>query len=125
MLYLLAGTVENKNVLFLSKENTFMGSENLEEARKLLPDLNRYHKAGTTWSTTAALWWMTFKPKLIIFEGLQEVETALLDRRVKRHSNISGSITATDLKEDFIIKIQEECRLIDEGFDTAKPFYEQ
>jgi len=125
MLYLVGGTIEGKNVLFLDKSNAFQGSENMKEAEGLLPDLNGHHKAGHTWSTGASIWWMQFQPKLMEFKNLDEVASALLDRSVKKYSGMAGSVTATPLKDDFVVRVVKNSSLIDEGFNTTKPFYEQ
>ncbi len=125
MLYLVGGTIEGKNVLFLDKNNAFQGSENMKEAEGLLPDLNGHHKAGVTWSAGASIWWMQFQPKLVEFKNLDEVASALLDRSVKIYSGTAGSVTATPLKEDFVVRVVKNSHLIDERFNTAKPFYEK
>lgn len=125
MLYLVGGVIEGKNVLFLDNNNAFQGSENMKEAEGLLPDLNGHHKAGVTWSTSASIWWMQFQPKLMEFQDLKEVEVALLDRSVKKYSGMAGSVTATPLKDDFVVRVVKDGSLIDERFNTTKPFFEK
>jgi hypothetical protein len=125
MIYVVAGKIDNKNILLLGKDNSLTGSENLEEAKKLLPNFNGYHKAGTTWSTSASIYWMTFQPRLIQFTDMQEIESALLDRKIHGITNISGSVIATYLKEEYPVNVVMECPLIDERVNEAKPFYEK
>jgi hypothetical protein len=68
---------------------------------------------------------MQFQPKLMEFKDLDEVASALLDRSVKKYSGMAGSVTATPLKDDFVVRVVKNSSLIDERFNTTKPFYEQ
>lgn len=126
MLYIIGGKIENQNVLFLNKEDdSVIGGEDLEVVKGLLPNLNGYHAAGTTWSTSATLYWMTFQPRIFGFKDMKEIEDALLDRRKKQFSSSFGRQMGLSLKEDYTANVIEECKLIDEGVNTAKPFYEK
>lgn len=125
MTYLVGGTVDSKNVLFLGDDNSLTGSENLEEAKALLPNLNGHHKAGHTWSASATIWWMTFKPRLLAFADLAEVESALRDNKVEVFRNIAGAIRAVTLREDYTPNIVEHAPLMNEGIEDAVPFYER
>jgi len=124
MIYILGGTIEGRNVLFVGKDGAFHGGKKIAHAKNGLPDFNGYHKAGYTWSMSAAIWWMNYQPKVIEFTGLDEVETALLDKKILQFRNNAGGIVATYLKDDYKIRVVDKCALIDEKFETAKPFYE-
>lgn len=129
MIYLLAHQLVNgKKALAISQENTFVGTEDLEQAKTLVPNWNGYHVVDRTWSTSATLYWMSFHPCIAAFESMKEVEKVLMDgddRRITTESNAWGSARYTIIKEDAQLNIVFDPKLIDEGIDTAKPFYEQ
>ena len=125
MIYIVGGKVDGKNILFLDKEkNAFQGSEKLDEARGLMPNLNGHHKAGYTWSCSASIWYITFNPCLYQFKDMKEIEVALVDMTAKEFRNVAGAVRAAVLKDDYKPVVVEKGSLIDERFNTAKPFYE-
>lgn len=111
MLYLLAFTIEGKTVLAI-RDGAFCGSENLSEALKMLPNYNKYHDRGYTWSMSAAIHYMQFPSKIVEVASLDEVDVNLLDRTVIRSSSISGSASYVKLKEGYEPKTIKEAELI-------------
>lgn len=125
MIYLLAITAEGKNYIVLNDDNSLTGTENLEEAMKMLPDFNSYHKADMTWSASATLFWLTFRPKIIQMNSLDDVEKALDGNKMYNLSAMQGYAKGALLKQDYVMDIVKEAPLIDENFNKAKPFYEK
>lgn len=118
MLYLIGYNIEGKNVLHLTDDNSLRGSENIEQAKNMLPDLNPIHKRGYTWSMSAAIYWMFFKPRLFSFENMAQVEQALHNRHIMQYSHTSGHVNGLQLKDDYKVNVVEECKLITEKFNN-------
>lgn len=129
MIYLLAYKLANgKQALAVSNENTFVGSEDLEEAKKLVPNWNGYHVADLTWSTSATLYWVSFHPHIVGFNNMDEMIELLpkgQESQITRESNIWGSARYVVIKEDAQLNVVFDPKLIDEGINTAKPFWEK
>jgi len=125
MVYLLAHLLSGDRKALAVIDGEFRGSENLEEAKKLIPNYNGYHAAGHTWSTSATLYWMSYHPCIVQFESLKEVEEALLDKKIIGESAAWGRATYTLVKPETKLNIVFDPALIDAGVNTAKPFYEQ
>lgn len=129
MIYLLAYKLANgKQALAVSNENTFVGSEDLEEAKKLVPNWNGYHVADLTWSTSATLYWVSFHPHIVAFNNLEEMIELLpkgQESQITRESNVWGSARYTIIKDDAVLNVAFDPKLIDEGINTAKPFWEK
>ena len=114
MIFLIAYRVDGKVGLAVSN-GAFNGGEDLEQTKSLLPNYNRYHVAGNTWSTSATIYWMQFMPCVLAFNDLKEVEEALLDKKVIQSASIAGRAIYTLLKSDYNAKIAFDPKLIDYG----------
>lgn len=125
MIYLIAYRLVGGEQGLAINGNAFHGSENLEELKTLLPDYNRYHAADRTWSTSATIYWMQYRPCIIAVNSLDEIAEVLVDRKIIQASSIAGRAIYTLLKPDYKMNIAYDPKLIDEGVDTAKPFYEK
>lgn len=129
MIYLLAHQLSSgKKALAISKDNCFVGTEDLEQAKKLIPNWNGYHVAHRTWSTSATLYWMSYHPCIAAFKSMDDIEKVLQDgeeRLIMNEHNIWGSARYTIIKDNAELNIVFDPKLIDEGVDTAKPFWEQ
>lgn len=125
MIYLIAYRFSDDKIgLAVNQNGSFTGGENLEETKKNLPDYNRYHAADITWSTSATIYWMQFRPCVLSFESLKEVEEALLDKKILQGTSMAGRAVYTLLKPEYKLNIAFDPKLIDEGVETAKPFWE-
>jgi hypothetical protein len=124
MIYLIAYRIDGKVGLAVT-DGAFNGGEDLEQTKSLLPDYNRYHVAGGTWSTSATIYWMQFRPCVLAFNDMKEVEEALFDWKVLQSASIAGRGVYTILKPEYSPNIAFDPKLIDEGLKTAKPFYEK
>ena len=125
MIYLIAYRLVGGEQGLAINGNSFHGSENLEELKTLLPDYNRYHVVDNTWSTSAIIYWMQYKPCIIVVNSLDEIAEALVDRKILQSSSIAGRAIYTLLKPDYKMNIAYDPKLIDRGLNTAKPFYEK
>lgn len=124
MIYLIAYRLVGGQQGLAINGTAFHGSENLDELKTLLPDYNRYHVADRTWSASAAIYWMQYRPCIIEVESLDEIAEVLIDHKIIQSSSIAGRATYTLLKPEYKMKIAYDPKLIDEGVNTAKPFYE-
>ena len=124
MIYLIGYRIDGQKGLAVDN-GAFNGSEDLEQVKTLLPDYNRYHAADRTWSTSATIYWMQFMPCVFSFNDMKEVEEALLDKKILQSASIAGRAIYTLFKPDYTPTIAFDPKLIDEGVDTAKPFYEK
>jgi hypothetical protein len=129
MIYLLAYRLSNgKQALAVSNENTFVGTENLEEAKNLIPHWNGYHVAGMTWSTSATLYWMSYHPHIVQFNTMDEVAEILKmtpENTITKQHTAWGSARYTIISDEAKLNVAFDPKLIDEGVDSAKPFYEK
>lgn len=123
MIYLLAYKLANGNSALAIEGQSFVGGEDLEEAKKLVPEWNRYHVADHTWSTSATLFWMAFHHHIVAFETLDDVEKVLLDKKIIHERSFAGSATYTLVRSE--MNVIFDPKLIDEGINTARPFYEK
>jgi hypothetical protein len=124
MIYLLAYKLANGNkALAINSDNAFMGTENLEDAKKLVPNWNGYHVASMTWSTSATLYWIAFHPHIVGFESMEEVEKILVDKKKIHERSFAGAATYTLVNSE--MNVIFDPKLIDEGMNTAKPFWEE
>lgn len=125
MFYVLAYNLSNGKKA-LAYNDGIVGAETLEEAKKLIPNWNGYHKAGLTWSTTATLYWMSYHPHIVTFNDIEEIEPLIhSERKVLTERNHWGSAKYILLVDNCQLNVIFDPKLIDEGFDTAKPFYEK
>lgn len=125
MIYLIAYRLVGGEQGLAINGNAFHGSENLEELKTLLPDYNRYHVVDNTWSASATIYWMQYRPCIIAVNSLDEIAEVLVDRKIQQSSSIAGRAIYTLLKPDYKMNIVYDSRLIDERVNTAKPFYEK
>jgi hypothetical protein len=126
MIYLIAYQLsDGKKALAVDQQNAFCGGEVLEETKKNLPNYNGYHAAGTTWSASATIYWMQYRPCVVGFNSMDEIKESLLDHKIIRAHSVAGSANYTLIKDDFNLNIVFDPKLIDENVDTAKPFYEK
>ncbi len=130
MIYLLAYQLpDGSKGLATTPEMTFVGSNDLEEAKKLVPNWNGYHKGGLTWSTSATLFYASFHPCIAQFDNYEQV-FALLNigedgnSPIKNQSFAWGRARFTVLKDNSELNIIFDPKLIDKGIETAKPFWE-
>jgi len=112
MIYLIGGTIEGVNVLFVSEDNNLQGSENKDIARTCFPSYKANHGRSYEASMSACVHWMSFKPKMFRFEDLKEVRKYLDGDKVKQYKNVSGSVKAIPLKKDYEPVIEEEGKLM-------------
>jgi len=125
MIYLLAHRLTEGTEALAIADGAFCGGEDLEETKKLIPNWNGYHVAGLTWSTSATLYWMAYRPCIAEFNSLEELETFLLDKKIIRAHAVYGGAQYTVVKKETPLKIVFDPKLIDEGIETAKPFWEK
>jgi hypothetical protein len=125
MIYLLAYKLANGNkALAINDNNAFIGTENLEDAKKLIPKWNGYHVVDMTWSASATLYWMAFHPHIVGFESMKEVEKILVDKKKIHERSFAGSVNYTLVNSE--MNVIFDPKLIDrETFETAKPFWEE
>lgn len=124
MLFLLAHKLSDGRQALAINNGCFCGYEDLEEAKKCIPDWNKYHKSGLTWSTSAALYHISFNPCIAEVRDLDEVESILADRKFVTERTTWGSAVYTVVKPDSL-RIVFERKLMDEGFNTATPIWEK
>lgn len=128
MIYLLAHKLSNgKQALAVGKDDNLVGTEDLEEAKKLIPNWNGYHVVDNTWSASATLYWMSYHPHIVSFNNIEEVAAVLQkgENVITRESNVWGSARYTIIGDHVKLNVVFDPRLIDEGVNTAKPFYER
>lgn len=125
MIYLIAYRLSGGEQGLAINGNAFHGSENLEELKTLLPDYNRYHVVDSTWSASATIYWMQYRPCIIAVDSLDEIAEVLVDRKIRESSSIAGRAIYTLLKPEYKMKIAFDPKLIDDGIDNATPFYEK
>lgn len=125
MLYLLAHQLSNGKKA-VAYNNGVIGNVDLEEAKKMIPNWNGYHVAGTTWSASATLYWISYHPCIIQVADLEEIDSMINEeRKITTERNVWGSATYLVLKDDANFNVVFDPKLIDEGISTAKPFYEK
>lgn len=100
MIYLIAYTIEKETVLAINN-CAFIGGEDLDEVKKLLPDYNKYHNRSYTWSMSAAIHWLNFPSKVIEVASLDEVDDNLLDRQIITNSSVAGKVSYVKLKKGY------------------------
>lgn len=98
-----------------------------EEAASKLPDYDRYHAAGYTWSMSATLYWMTFQPCVVRLE-MSDALMDLLTTRVVTISAHCGRVTGAQIKPECHATLDAaivlDPRLMTKNAQHAKPFYE-
>lgn len=131
MVYLLIFQASNNEYAF-AYNNGFMGSDNKEEALKLLPDYDSYHAVDYTWSASVGLDWLTCRQSIGEFESFEEATKFLLVPYIgtdygKWCGSRPGIKINPELIEEFETKIIQRVKLITEEFDPVKtkPFYEK
>lgn len=118
------------NEYSLAYENAFFGADNKEDALKLIPDnYNGYHAADKTWSTSAALDWITCRQHIVEFNDFAEVDSFL--EKPYRGTNFGGwgssrpGIAIDKEKyEELKKRIIKSTALITPEVNSTKPFYE-
>lgn len=109
------------------RQNGFSAVRDIEEAKKVL-NWDGYHAAHHTWSTSAAMYWMNFKPCVvqIDFENITNYVKELVGHSL---NSICGHEVGIPIKDEFKSFIDENIvfdpKLITENFSKdTKPFYE-
>jgi hypothetical protein len=129
MIYLLAYQLSDGTKALAVSDLVFVGSENLEEAKKLVPNWNGYHKADITWSASATLYYASFHPCIVAFNSYDDVDAILIkdsegNSQMTYKREIWGSARYTVIKKEPQWNVVFDPQLIDQGFNIAQPFYE-
>ena len=112
MPYLLGFQIEGKNVLAIGDQNGFMGTDDAGEALKMLPDYQADHERSYTWSMSACMHWMQFSPRLFFFDDLDDIDQALLDKKIYDAGSIAGRVKYTQLRSDYLPNVAHVSKLI-------------
>lgn len=113
MEYILGGTINDKEVLIVNKDGSLRGSDNFEEAEKLLPNMDEYHNRDYTWSASATIWWIQLQPKLFAFSSMEELSLYVENPKVKFTQGIAGSAHYVELIDNVKTKIIKSSKLIE------------
>lgn len=98
----------------------------LESVSKQMPDYNQYHACGGTWSASATLYWLHFRPCVVKFD-FKDIEDYVI-KEVITISTHCGRHSGIRIKPEKYAEIDAmivfDRELITEEVNTCKKFYE-
>ena len=102
--------------------------KDLEKAKSRMPNYNGYHAADTTWSASATMYWLNFRPCVVeINEDFNLEEWCEL--KTITVNNFSGSQRGVVIKKEKYKEVENSIvydpKLITDEIKTARPFYEE
>lgn len=107
-------------------ENGVTAGSTLESVAKQLPNYNEYHACGGTWSASATMYWLNFRPCVVRFDW-NKIEDFVIKECVTV-STFSGRHTGIKIKSEKYSEVDSmivfDRELITEEVNTCKKFYE-